>query len=56
MKKEELDAVIADYGNKQRLLADQNSRKRKLGEVFEGSEPEGNSSDEADDLEKLMLM
>ena len=53
MSKEDLDGMIADYGNKQRLLADQATRKRKINEVFEsGSE----ISDNGDDLDKLFQM
>lgn len=55
MHKEELDGLVADFANKQRLLADPNNRKRKLDEVFE-SESDGFESSEFDDLEKLVRL
>lgn len=49
LSKQDLDSLIADYGNKQRLLADESTRKRKLAQVYES----GSDSAKIDDLEDL---
>ena len=57
MSKEDLDTLIADFGNKQRLFADQATRKRRLDEVYEsGSDKGADGGDSADDLEQLLSM
>ena len=53
MSKQDLDTLISNYANKQRLVADSATRKRKLGDVYESGS--GGSSD-SDDLEKLLIM
>ena len=52
MTKDDLDTMIADFGNRQRLMADSSTRKRKLAEVYES----GSESERRDDLEQLMRM